>query len=68
MPGPDVPFDPLDHEPSGSRKKGIPLLWILLPIFLIFLGMMGSNLWHLVQGDYLGFPAQHGNAAPPSAH
>jgi hypothetical protein len=55
MPGPESPFDPLDHEPTGSGKKDYSLLWILLPVILIFLAMMGSNLWHIAQGDYTGF-------------
>ncbi|MHB1605283.1 MAG: hypothetical protein ACYCTV_02670 [Leptospirales bacterium] len=49
-------FDPLDPD-SGKSRRGIPLLWILLPIFLVFLAMMGSTLWHVLHGDYLGFAA-----------
>lgn len=48
------PFDPIDPDAPKSRR-GIPLAWILLPVFLVFLAMMGSTLWHLLHNDYLGF-------------
>lgn len=66
MPGPESPYDPLDHDPSGSGKRDFSLLWILLPVILVFLAMMGSNLWHLVQGDYTGFAIQQQKS--PSGH
>ncbi|MHB1285196.1 MAG: hypothetical protein ACYCYP_01330 [Leptospirales bacterium] len=60
----DPPFDPIDPDSSGP-KRGIPLIWILLPVFLVFLTMMGSTLWHLVHNDYMGF-AMHQHSGPLS--
>lgn len=47
-------FNPLDPD-SGKSARGVPLVWILLPIGLVFLAMMGTTLWHLSRGDYTGF-------------
>ena len=57
-------FNPLDPD-SGKSARGIPLLWILLPIGLVFLVMMGTTLWHLSRGDYTGFATLQGHDQTP---
>ena len=36
-------------------------MWILLPVGLVFLAMMGTTLWHLSHGDYVGFATSPGD-------
>ncbi len=45
-------FDP-DDPRNEKSDIGIPLLWILIPIFLIFAGIIGMTVYHLQHYDYL---------------
>lgn len=45
-------FDPEDPK-NGKSDFGIPLLWILIPVFLIFVGIIGMTLYHLQRYDFL---------------
>ena len=45
-------FDPEDPK-NGKGDIGIPLPWILIPIFLIFGGIIGMTLYHLQHYDFL---------------
>ncbi|AFS52442.1 MULTISPECIES: hypothetical protein [Leptospirillum] len=58
-------YDPIDPD-AQQKGKGIPLGWILLPIALVFLGMMGTTLWHLSHGDFVGFATSHGKQGASS--
>ncbi len=58
-------FDPIDPD-ARQRRKGIPLVWILLPVGLVFLAMMGTTLWHLSHGDYVGFATSPGSKGASS--
>ncbi len=52
-----IDFDPRD--PNQTTKKDRSLFWLLLPIAVIFLLIMGTNLWHLAHQDFVGFATQH---------
>lgn len=43
------PKDP-DHRPTDLK---IGLFWILLPVAIIFAGIIGMTLYHLQHLDYL---------------
>ncbi|MEC4682587.1 MAG: hypothetical protein VST70_02780 [Nitrospirota bacterium] len=45
-------FDPEDPNQRNSDIK-IPLFWILLPVALVFIGIIGMTLYHLKNLDYL---------------
>ncbi len=45
----------LDPE-DPTRKNddiGVPLPWILIPVALVFLGIIGFTLYHLLHMDFL---------------
>ena len=46
------PFDP--EDPNRKHDYiGVPLLWILLPVAIVFLGIIGMTLYHLRNMDFL---------------
>lgn len=46
------PFDP--EDPNRKHDDiGVPLLWILLPVAIVFLGIIGMTLYHLRNMDFL---------------
>jgi hypothetical protein len=48
------PFDPEDEDRKNSHDDiGIPLLWILIPVALVFIGIIGMTLYHLRNLDFL---------------
>ncbi|MDA8059802.1 MAG: hypothetical protein ACYCXP_04435 [Leptospirillum sp.] len=52
-----IDFDPRD--PNQTNKKDRSLFWMLLPVAVIFLLIMGTNLWHLAHQDFVGFATRH---------
>jgi len=45
-------FDPDDPDRKHD-DIGVPLWWILLPVALVFLGIIGLTLYHLRNLDFL---------------
>ncbi len=46
------PFDP--EDPNRKHDDiGVPLLWIMLPVVIVFLGIIGMTLYHLRNMDFL---------------
>jgi len=46
------PIDPDDPNQKNTDLK-ISLFWILLPVGLVFVGIIGMTLYHLQHQDYL---------------